>query len=535
MTDETMNHGGDADSMSDLLSQQEYSFEQPKRGDTRVGTVVWMGPNEIVVDIGVKREGIINSRDLDRLSPEELAEISVGSEIPVYIVKPEDQDGNLVVSIYLAQIELAWQEAKQYLDERKIYETKVSGFNKGGLVAPFGNLRGFVPASQVVGLPRRLSEEDRIERLSEQVERDIVVQVIEVDRRRKRLVMSEVAAQRQWREQRRRELIDTLAEGQEVHGVVRSLANFGAFVDLGGVDGLVHISEFSWQSVRHPSQVVRVGEEVDVYVLNLDREQGKIGLSIRRLLPDPWTVIADEYAVGQRVSGVITNIVDFGAFVRLENGVEGLVHVSELSEADVGHPSEIVRRGQRCLLEIIKIDPDRRRIGLSLRRVPPHEQEPEFYQGGEEPERVVAEVEAATVQVEEPEPEVVEAEMATVQVEEPEPEVVEAEMATVQVEEPEPEVVEAETAVIQVEEPDLAVVEAEMATVSVEEPEPEVVEAETATPAMSGTEKPGPAAAQTDELESPIDETAVPAPAVPEIASPELPLFSVGGGRGDGG
>lgn len=367
----------DSQSMEHLLAGQDYSFEQPQRGDIRTGTVVWVGPNEIVVDIGVKREGVVNVRDIERLRTEGMMDsITVGTEIPVYIVKPEDQDGNLVVSIYLARRESGWQVAKDYQTDQKIYESQVSGYNKGGLVVPFEGLSGFVPASQVVGLPRRMSEEERMERLAQQVGRPIVVHIIEVDRKRKRLVMSEESAQRVWREQRRKEIMDSLAVGQVVHGVVRSLTNFGAFVDLGGVDGLIHLSELSWQAVKHPNQVVRAGDEVDVSIVHLDAEHGKIGLSLRQLQPDPWTVVERTFAVGQRVAGTVTNLVDFGAFVRLENGIEGLVHVSELADTEINHPGEAVARGRNYVFEIIRIDPERRRIGLSLRRVPPAEREP---------------------------------------------------------------------------------------------------------------------------------------------------------------
>jgi small subunit ribosomal protein S1 len=363
--------------MEHLLAGQEYAFEQPQRGDIRTGTVVWVGPNEIVVDIGVKREGVVNVRDIERLRTEGMMDsITVGTEIPVYVVKPEDQDGNLVVSIYLARREAAWQVAKDYQTAQKVYESQVSGYNKGGLVVPFEGLSGFVPASQVVGLPRRMSEEERMQRLAQQVGRPIVVHIIEVDRKRKRLVMSEESAQRTWREQRRKEIMDHLAVGQVVHGVVRSLTNFGAFVDLGGVDGLIHLSELSWQAVKHPNQVVRAGDEVDVSIVHLDAEHGKIGLSLRALQPDPWTLVERTFTVGQRVTGTVTNLVDFGAFVRLENGIEGLVHVSELGDTDISHPGEAVARGRAYVFEIIRIDPERRRIGLSLRRVPPGEREP---------------------------------------------------------------------------------------------------------------------------------------------------------------
>ncbi|MGQ9500456.1 MAG: 30S ribosomal protein S1 [Anaerolineae bacterium] len=361
--------------MEDLLSQA-YRYREPKRGEIRTGTVVWIGPNEIVVDIGVKREALVNSRDLERLRAEGIESIEIGTEVPVYIVKPEDQDGNIIVSIYLARRELAWQKAQEYQQSGTIYKSRVSGHNKGGLVVPFEGLFGFVPASQVVGFPRDASEQEKDGWLAEQIGRDIVVCVIEVDRKRRRLVMSEQAAQRAWQEQQRKEFIESLEVGQVLHGVVRSLTNFGAFVDLGGVDGLIHLSELSWQPVKHPSQVVRVGDEVDVRVIHLDKEQGKIGLSLRQMQPDPWSIVEASYAVGQRVRGTITNLADFGAFVRLEIGVEALAHLSELSDTEIHHPSEAVAPGKTYLFEIIRIDPERRRIGLSLRRVPANEREP---------------------------------------------------------------------------------------------------------------------------------------------------------------
>lgn len=360
--------------MADLLSQEEYSYQQPRRGEIRTGQVVLVGPNEIVVDVGAKREGVVSPQDLERLSAEDRAAISVGDKLSVYVVNPEDRDGNTVVSIFLAQIEQDWHQAGEYLESKQIVEGKVIGYNKGGLVVPFGKIRGFVPASQVVGFPRRLSPNEKIARLAEQVGREIVVQIIEVDRRRRRLIMSEQVAQGEWREQQRRKLMDSLVEGQVVHGVVTSLANFGAFVDLGGTDGLIHISELAWHRIRHPREVVQVGDEVDVYVLKLDRANCKIGLSLRRLQPDPWSLVDTKYSIGQRVEGTITNVVDFGAFAHLEEGIEGLIHISELSDVEITHPGDVVKRGDRYLLEIIKIEPERQRIGLSLKRVPSDEQ-----------------------------------------------------------------------------------------------------------------------------------------------------------------
>jgi small subunit ribosomal protein S1 len=372
MTEQEMGAAPADQTMADLLSEEEY--HQPQRGEIRTGIVVSVGPNEIVVDVGVKREGLVSPRDLERLSAEERAALSVGAEVPVYVLKPEDQDGNLIVSLYLAQLEKDWEQAEEYLKSNEIFEGKVIGYNKGGLVVGFGRIRGFVPASQVADFPRQLSPDEKINRLTRQAGRDIAVRVIEVDRKRKRLIMSEQVAHREWRERQRRKVMDSLTEGQTVHGVVTSLADFGAFVDLGGTEGLVHISEISRQRIKHPREVLHVGDEVDVYVLKLDRTGGKIGLSLRRLQPDPWTLVSTTYAVGQRVEGMVTNVVDFGVFAQLEGGIEGLVHVSELSNTPINHPRDVVARGQRYLLEIVKIDPERQRIGLSLKRVPADEQ-----------------------------------------------------------------------------------------------------------------------------------------------------------------
>jgi small subunit ribosomal protein S1 len=210
-------------------------------------------------------------------------------------------------------------------------------------------------------------------KLSEFVGKTLPLKVIEVHRRRRRLIFSERVAQRKWREQQKQQLMNEICEGEVRRGTISSLCNFGAFVDLGGADGLVHISELAWHRVRHPREVLNVGDEIDVYVLRLDHERGRIGLSTKRLHPDPWTLVDDNYQPGQLVQGKITNIVDFGAFARLEPGVEGLIHISELAEGKVGHPSSVVKKGDEVTLRIISVNAGRRRIGLSLRQAPPPE------------------------------------------------------------------------------------------------------------------------------------------------------------------
>jgi len=354
--------------------EEEYDYERPRRGAIRQGVVLSIEPQQIVVDVRAKRDGVVPESDLVRLGESELSAIVVGDEILVYVLRPEDNDGNVIVSVNMALLHRDWLRAEELFKSGEIYEGEVGNCNKGGLVVPFGRISGFVPASQLVNMPRRLSHEQKMARLSEFVGETLPLRVIEVQRRRRRLIFSERVAQREWREQQKQQLMNELYEGEVRRGTVSSLCNFGAFVDLGGADGLVHISELAWHRVRHPREVLSVGDEVDVYVLRLDYERGRIGLSIKRLQPDPWTLVDEKYQVGQLVRGRITNVVAFGAFARLELGVEGLIHVSELAQGKISHPSSVVKKGDELTLRVISINAGRRRIGLSLRQAPPPEE-----------------------------------------------------------------------------------------------------------------------------------------------------------------
>jgi small subunit ribosomal protein S1 len=335
----------------------------------RTGLILAIRDQEIIVDVGAKRDGIVPYADMQRLGSEAVEELSVGDEVRAYILRPEDKEGNLLVSLYMARQAQAWEYAQELYDKGEVWETEVIGYNKGGVVVPVKEIRGFVPASQVPNFPMGLSKEERLERLSERVGDKLQVKVIEINQRKRRLILSATAAQKQWRRRQRERLLEELREGEVRKGVVSSLASFGAFVDLGGADGLVHISELSWRRVRHPKEVVKVGQEVEVYVLRLDHERNRIGLSLKRLQPEPWALVEDTYELGQLVEGVVTNVVDFGAFAEIEAGIEGLIHVSELADMPVGHPKEVVKKGDLLLLRIIRIDARRKRMGLSLKRV----------------------------------------------------------------------------------------------------------------------------------------------------------------------
>lgn len=359
-------------SMDALLEQEGgLQLDFPKQGEIRTGVIASIGENEILVSIGTKSEGIIPGREKDQIPAEELAELKVGMEIPVYVVNPEDSSGSLLLSYNRAKEEHDWKLVEEMLESGGVHDGKIAGYNKGGLIVPIGKLRGFVPASQI-SIWRRPSDpsaETPDSRWSGMVGDEITVKVIEVDRQRHRLILSERSALQETRETIKDKLLDELNEGETRTGRVTSLADFGAFVNIDGADGLVHLSEISWDRVDHPGDVLKVGQEVQVKIIALDRERKRIGLSIRQTQPDPWLKKIDNLREGQLIEGTVTHLTKFGAFARLDEDLEGLIHVSELSEARVNHPKEVVKEGDVLILRIIKIDPERRRIGLSLRKV----------------------------------------------------------------------------------------------------------------------------------------------------------------------
>jgi len=344
-------------------------YKPPRRGDIRTGVVMEINERGLVVDVGLKREGFVPTDDLEHLDEETRSEIQTGDTISVLVVRPEDREGHPILSIHQARLHQDWLRAEEMMEKGELYEGEVSGYNRGGLVVQFGKIRGFVPASQVVGLPRRLPEEERRRRLAEIVGQRFGLKVIEVDRRRRRLIFSQRRALRVWQELQRERVMDQLKEGEIRHGRVTDITSFGAFVDLGGADGLIHVSELSWSRVDNPHEVLKIGQEVDVYVLDLDRERKRIALSLKKLQPDPWTLVDDHYRAEQLVEGRITRVLDFGAFVELDLGIEGLLHASEMIGTPEFRPSDIVHPGETLLVKIIRIDSRRNRIALSARKV----------------------------------------------------------------------------------------------------------------------------------------------------------------------
>jgi small subunit ribosomal protein S1 len=266
--------------------------------------------------------------------------------------------------------EKSWKTVEDLLESKKAYSSTIRGYNKGGLIVPVEGLNGFVPASQV-SLSRRVnvSGDTPEKRWGSMVGEEVDVCVIEVDRERRRLILSERAASSETRESVKEKVLDDLTEGETRTGRVTSLADFGAFVNISGADGLVHLSEISWDRINHPSEVLKVGQEVDVKIISIDRDKKRIGLSLRQTQPDPWISRIEKYEVGQLLEGKITRLTKFGAFARIEEDLEGLIHISEISERRIEHPKEVLKEGDEVTLRVIKIDPENHRVGLSIRRV----------------------------------------------------------------------------------------------------------------------------------------------------------------------
>lgn len=367
--EETLGSEGMEDNYTELsmdeLLDQSFDLQPIERGSIIQGTVVSITPGEILVNIGSKYEGIVKPRDLERVDPSFIDELEVGDEIPVYILHLEDEDGYVELSLNKALIEQDWERAQEAFKAGETFEGEVVSTNKGGLIVNFGAVRGFVPGSQLAS--EHTTRSDKANQWANLIGETLLLKIIEVDRRRNRLILSERVAVEEQRRTQKKRLLRELKEGEVRRGRVSSLADFGAFVDLGGAEGLIHLSELAWVQVSHPREVLKVGDEIDVYILSIDQERQRIGLSLKQLQPEPWTEVIDNYQVDQIVPAVITKLTTFGAFARIDNVIEGLIHISELSHRPVNHPREVVSEGDEVEVCIISIDPDKRRMGLSLK------------------------------------------------------------------------------------------------------------------------------------------------------------------------
>ncbi|MGC8873893.1 MAG: 30S ribosomal protein S1 [Chloroflexia bacterium] len=357
-------------SMADLFRAPD-DLAYPHLGDIRPGVIRDITPEGLRVELAPGLYGQVPEEDLSRLPDEDRAALQVGQQVLVYVTDVDDTTGGVELSLYLGEKERDWLRAEELMQQGQFWEGEVSGYNKGGLVVYFGHIRGFVPASQITGLRRNLSAEEKVSRLAEMVGTTLPLKVVEVDRRRRRLIFSEEQgriARRVWEQA---QALARLQRGQICRGRVRALTEYGAFVDLNGVVGLIHRSELAWFPVEHPCEIVQEGQEVDVYVLRVNRNRGRVSLSLKRTFPDPWPGVMERYELGQLVEGRIIRRTGAGAFVLLDDGLHGLIPASDLQQAN--WPEEELAVGRRILARLVRIDGPRRRLGLSLRRVRPAE------------------------------------------------------------------------------------------------------------------------------------------------------------------
>jgi ribosomal protein S1 len=346
--------------MEDYFRLEEEAFKTPSPGDIVDGVVVRVDPDEVLVDIGSKAEGVISSKELG-FRGDAGTELEPGDQIKVYVLQPENEEGNVVLSLRRARAETTWLTAAEKQETGDVMEAEVREQNKGGLIVNVLGLRGFLPSSQVA---RAYAGN-----LDQLVSQRIPVKILEVNRKRNRLIVSQKAAEDEDRARRREDLFARLQVGDEVGGTVSGLTSYGAFVDIGGADGLIHISELSWDRVTRVTDVLQPGDDVKVKVIKLDTDQNRISLSLRQLQQDPWERLLQTIPVGSIVEGTVTKTKKYGAFLQVIPGIEGLLHISELSWDHVDKTEDVVKVGDKVQVKVIGIDPARRRVSLSLKQL----------------------------------------------------------------------------------------------------------------------------------------------------------------------
>lgn len=361
---EQPNHQADPQvDFESLLTQYEHQL--PQAGQVLQATVIRVDKEGILVDVGIKRDVLVPARDYPRVSQSYLSSISPGDQIPVLVLGQSEENGELQLSLSKGMENLIWEKAEQHMQEGTNLELDVLGHNRGGLIVRFETLRGFLPFSLVPELQGVRSPKRADEIKNSLVGKQVSVKITEVDRTRNRLILSAEAAQKE----KLTERLSELKKGQVLTGKVVKILDFGVFVDLGGVDGLVHLSQLSWKKAR-PADLVQIGDEIEVKVLDVDIERKRISLSRKALLPGPWQTIGDELKAGDFIEGIVTRQVDFGAFVKLPMGVEGLIHTSQIGYSSSANPQGVIKPGDRVLLKVLDVNPERKRVALSMRQVP---------------------------------------------------------------------------------------------------------------------------------------------------------------------
>ena len=368
MTNKTEENGQAPDLMEELLSSNPPK-KPLRRGEIIDGQIMEINDEGLLLNIGHKSEGIVPTREMRSFTKVDYDTLEEGSEVVALVINPEDDDGATILSVDKARGERGWRVLEKAKEEDKAVDGVIIGSNRGGAVVQAEDVQGFIPLSQLVGPARELFVPKKENAKDGFIGMKITFKIFELNRRRNRAIFSEKAVLQQERAQKKQELIETLQVGNILKGRIVGVSTFGAFVDIGGADGLIHISELSWDPVSSPADIVTVGTEMDVYVVKIDKENLKIALSLKRLTPEPWEIIKDELVVGRKIVAKVTKITTFGAFVRTEQGVEGLVHVSEISHQELGSVEDIesvINVGQSLDLTIVNVDTERKRLGLSL-------------------------------------------------------------------------------------------------------------------------------------------------------------------------
>jgi small subunit ribosomal protein S1 len=375
--------GNQEDRFAQLLD--EYEYQKPQRGQVLEGEILEINADAILLDVGLKRDAVVHARELSQMDDELLNSLSVGDKVPVFIIRPGIGDEELLVSIRRGIQYRDWLRANQDMEENTLLELEVIGHNRGGLLVRYGRLRGFVPNSQIPELKRDMDRQQLIDIKEGMIGTTVPAKLIEVNQRRRKLVFSALVAQ----EERRRQRLNELEPGQVLKGRIVNIVDFGIFVDLIGIDGLVHVSELSWEHIENPRENFEVGQEIEVKILEIDREEGRVKLSRKALLPNPWVEVEKKYQPGDLVRVEVVGVADFGAFVALPEGVQGLIHSSEIGYTSSPNPQELVKVGDIVLAVVLSVDVEQGRMSLSMRRVPLDDQldwliESQFTQENEE-------------------------------------------------------------------------------------------------------------------------------------------------------
>jgi small subunit ribosomal protein S1 len=363
------------DDFSQLLDQFQAKVSSFEKDQLVTGKIISISDREILVELGAKSEGIVSSKDIEALPKDVRSSLREGDEVFAYVVQPEDANGNVVLSMSKAISEKDWRYVEELFKKQEAIESMIAGFNKGGVIIKIGRLRGFVPASQLSLAHQRMLGDESLppeQRFQKLVGQKALVKVIEMDRERNRLILSERAASKEARQAQKDKLLSSIEVGQTLEGVVSSIKDFGVFVDLGGADGMVHLTELSHMRIKHPSEVVKEGDRVSVKVINVEKDTGRIGLSLKALTPDPWQAVSKKYKPGQLLEAEVIKVhPKHGVFARLKDdeAIEGLIPLSELSDKPINSPREVVKEGQMLTLRVVRVEPEHRRIALSLKRV----------------------------------------------------------------------------------------------------------------------------------------------------------------------